>query len=145
MLFLAKRAIVEVDYEQIKKLSKAKHWSLASLCGMLGKHSTWLANVKIGRNLPSPEEAAQMCALLGCYPRDILTREEDIALVEELIEREKTPSPTKEDAEFWEYLTTLKNGKQMRILFDTVKDASLDELKATVAFLETLRGKRDDD
>ena len=42
------------------------------------------------------------------------------------------------------YLDTLKNDPEQKMLFDLVADATVDEVKATVAFLKVLRGQRDE-
>lgn len=49
----------------------------------------WVSEWKRGKNLPSPEEAAQMCVLLQTTPEEILVKPEDIALVNSLLEQEK--------------------------------------------------------
>ena len=49
-----------------------------------------------------------------------------------------------EDGELAEYLTALKNDPQQRVLFNLVSDATVDEVRATVAFLRTLREQRDE-
>lgn len=142
---MAKRSTVAVDYEEVCSLIKQKHWSQASFAEMVGKHRTWIANVKLGKNLPSPEEAAQMCAILQCDPEEIITDAADVELVRGLIsdERQAQESRSVQSAEVNAYLDQLKSDSNYRILFDLVNNATLEEVKATVAFLETLRNRRD--
>lgn len=51
--------------------------------------SSWVSDWKRGKNLPSPEEAARMCAILQVEPEEILTEPSDIELVRSLIEQER--------------------------------------------------------
>ena len=94
---MAKRKTVSVNTDKIIFLAEANEWNKAAFARKVGKHSRWLSEVARGRNLPSPEEAAQMCLLLHTAPEEILLtegetaeetaqRQEDIALVRELME-----------------------------------------------------------
>lgn len=94
---MAKRKTVNVNTDKIIFLAEANEWNKAAFARKVGKHSRWLSEVARGRNLPSPEEAAQMCLLLHTTPEEILLTEgeteketaqyqEDIALVHELME-----------------------------------------------------------
>ena len=94
---MAKRKTVNVNTDKIIFLAEANEWDKAAFARKVGKHSRWLSEVARGRNLPSPEEAAQMCLLLHTNPEEILLAEgetaeetaqyqEDIALVRELME-----------------------------------------------------------
>ena len=94
---MAKRKTVNVNTDKIIFLAEANEWNKAAFARKVGKHSRWLSEVARGRNLPSPEEAAQMCLLLHTNPEEILLAEgetaeetaqyqEDIALVRELME-----------------------------------------------------------
>lgn len=49
--------------------------------------------------MPSPEEAARMCAILGVEPAEILTEPEEITTVAALIDAERLSSnqPAKEE------------------------------------------------
>lgn len=94
---MAKRKTVNVNTDKIIFLAEANEWNKAAFARKVGKHSRWLSEVARGRNLPSPEEAAQMCLLLHTTPEEILPNEgetaeetakcqEDIALVRKLLE-----------------------------------------------------------
>lgn len=94
---MAKRKTVNVNTDKIIFLAEANEWNKAAFARKVGKHSRWLSEVARGRNLPSPEEAAQMCLLLHTTPEEILLaegktaeetaqRQEDIALVQGLLE-----------------------------------------------------------
>lgn len=94
---MAKRKTVNVNTDKIIFLAEANEWNKAAFARKVGKHSRWLSEVARGRNLPSPEEAAQMCLLLHTTPEEILPTEgetaeetakcqEDIALVRKLLE-----------------------------------------------------------
>lgn len=104
---MAKRKTVNVNTDKIIFLAEANEWNKAAFARKVGKHSRWLSEVARGRNLPSPEEAAQMCLLLHTAPEEILLtegeteketaqRQEDIALVRSLLkemqEAKKAPA-----------------------------------------------------
>lgn len=55
----------------------------------MGKGRGWITEWKRERNLPSPEEAARMCAILQVEPEEILSEPSDIELVRSLIEQER--------------------------------------------------------
>lgn len=108
---MAKRKTVNVNTDKIIILAEANEWNKAAFARKVGKHSRWLSEVARGRNLPSPEEAAQMCLLLHTTPEEILLTEgetaeetakcqEDIALVqgllEEMQEAKKAPAAESE-------------------------------------------------
>jgi transcriptional regulator with XRE-family HTH domain len=48
-----------------------------------------------------------------------------------------------DEEELARYLDMLRTRPEMRVLLDTVKGATKEEVEANVHFLETLRGKRD--
>lgn len=69
---MPKRKTVKINTELVLGMVYAHSWSAASFSKMIGKHERWLSEVKRGKNLPSPEEAANMCALLNAKPEEIL-------------------------------------------------------------------------
>lgn len=85
---MPKRDTVQPNVDLIAGKVSAKSWSEASFSKMIGKHKRWLSEVRRGKNLPSPEEAARMCALLKTTPEEILTEQADIDLVKGLLDNE---------------------------------------------------------
>ena len=104
---MPKRDTVQPNVDSIAEKVSAKSWSEASFSKMIGKHKRWLSEVRRGKNLPSPEEAARICQLLKATPDEILLREgetpeatakclENIETVRKLGEAEgikETPDP----------------------------------------------------
>lgn len=92
---MPKRDTVQPNVDSIAEKVSAKSWSEASFSKMIGKHKRWLSEVRRGKNLPSPEEAAKMCTLLGVEPEKILTEPVDIERVIGLLENgaKETPDP----------------------------------------------------
>lgn len=86
---MAKRETVKVDVIKILELTALHGWSAATLAKRVGKHERWLSEVKRGKNLPSPEEAVRMCALLNTTPEEILVEQADIDLVNHLLDEER--------------------------------------------------------
>ena len=113
---MAKREVVQVDVNQVVKNVKSRGWSASTFCRMMERSVSWISGWKISppKNLPSPEEAARMCAILGVQPAEILTDQADVDKVTTLLEAErpKKIQPAIEDDELnkkflaiWEELT----------------------------------------
>lgn len=105
---MAKRKTVNIICNKVIPLIEENEWSNAAFSRKVGKYSSWFGEVLRGNNLPSPEEAAQMCLLLNTTPEEILlsageTEEDtaklqaDIALVHGLIEQEREQQGIKKD------------------------------------------------
>lgn len=97
--------------------------------------SSWVSDWKRGKNLPSPEEAARMCAILQVEPEEILTEPSDIELVRSLIEQErgikKDPIP--------------KDGAvspAAQELLDFLDSASGEELADVIKYIRYLKSQR---
>lgn len=101
---MPKKYTVKVNYEAIVDAidnHKVYRGNNTSFCLDMGfeNRTSWVSDLKRGRNLPSPEEAAQMCVLLQTTPDEILLHEgeteeetakcqKDIALVRDLIDQQ---------------------------------------------------------
>ena len=107
---MAKRDTVNVNCDNVLALIRANEWSNAAFSRKVGKYSSWFGEVLRGNNLPSPQEAAQMCVLLQTTPDEILlhqgeTEEEtakcqkDIALVRDLLDQQRTKKAPTEISE----------------------------------------------
>lgn len=100
---MPKKYTVKVNYEAIISAidnHKVYRGNNTSFCLDMGfeNRTSWVSDLKRGRNLPSPKEAAKMCSLLKKSPEEILLHQgeteeetakcqEDIALVRELLEQ----------------------------------------------------------
>lgn len=97
---MPKRDTVRPNMNSLAAKVSAKSWSEASFSQMVGKHKRWISEVRRGKNLPSPEEAARMCVLLQTTPEEILVEKADIDLVSAMLEneaaKEKAPGPQAE-------------------------------------------------
>lgn len=83
---MPKRDVVRPNINSIAKMVSDKSWSEASFSQMVGKHKRWISEVRRGKNLPSPEEAARMCVLLQTTPEEILVKQDEIDLVNLLLD-----------------------------------------------------------
>lgn len=140
---MPKRDTVQPNVDSIAEKVSAKSWSEASFSKMIGKHKRWLSEVRRGKNLPSPEEAARICQLLKATPDEILLREgetpeatakclENIETVRKLVEAEgikETPDPKIE-------------GVDDKIA-QFIRSASAEELTEISRYIEYLESKRD--
>ena len=53
----------------------------------------WISEWKRGKNLPSPEEAAKMCAVLQASPEELLSDPGDVEEVKKLLDGEAKKEP----------------------------------------------------
>lgn len=95
---MSRKKTVKIIYDAIKDPIKKLFRSNVVFCEAMGftGRDSWVSDLKRGRNLPSPEEAARMCVLLQTTPEEILSEEEDVELVRSLIEQERKKSVKKE-------------------------------------------------
>lgn len=112
---MPKKYTVKVNYEAIVSAidnHKVYRGNNTSFCLDMGfeNRTSWVSDLKRGRNLPSPEEASKMCSLLKKEPDEILLHEgeteeetakcqKDIALVRGLLDQQgakKAPTETSE-------------------------------------------------
>ncbi len=96
---MSKRKTVKLNIDFVKIRIKQLCRSNVVFCEKMGRtnHPTWVSDWcrTPPKNLPSPEEAARMCAILQVTPEEILTEPEDIELVKALIESQR-PAGQKE-------------------------------------------------
>ena len=104
---MSKRITVSVKqklFDLIDLYCKNEDITVAAFSRKVGKHNRWISEVKRGRNLPSPEEAARMCILLETTPEEILLHKgetdeetakclEDIQRVKELVAELRKEEP----------------------------------------------------
>lgn len=130
---MPKRDTVQPNVDSIAEKVSAKSWSEASFSKMIGKHKRWLSEVRRGKNLPSPEEAAKMCTLLGVEPKEILTEPVDIERVIGLLENgaKETPDPKIEGV-----------SAEAQEILDYIQDATPAELVEVCRYIGYLKSKR---
>lgn len=130
---MPKRDTVQPNVDSIAEKVSAKSWSEASFSKMIGKHKRWLSEVRRGKNLPSPEEAAKMCTLLGVEPKEILTEPVDIERVIGLLENgaKETPDPEIEGV-----------SAEAQEILDYIRDATPAELVEVCRYIGYLKSKR---
>lgn len=142
---MPKRDTVQPNVDSIAEKVSAKSWSEASFSKMIGKHKRWLSEVRRGKNLPSPEEAARICQLLKATPDEILLREgetpeatakclENIETVRKLVEAEgikETPDPEIEGV-----------SAEAQEILDYIRDATPAELAEVCRYIGYLKSKR---
>lgn len=130
---MPKRDTVQPNVDSIAEKVLAKSWSEASFSKMIGKHKRWLSEVRRGKNLPSPEEAAKMCTLLGVEPEEILTEPVDIERVIGLLENgaKETPDPKIEGV-----------SAEAQEILDYIRDATPAELAEVCRYIGYLKSKR---
>lgn len=135
---MSRRKTVQLNLPVVLPLIKKTCRSNVVFCERMGrmKQSSWVSDWQRtpAKNLPSPEEAARMCALLQVEPEDILPVPEDAALVRDLIEQERNAQkdPAHEsDAH-----------AATRQFFDFVNGASDSELLKVLDYIEFIKSQR---
>lgn len=139
---MPKRKTVKINTELVLEMVYAHSWSAASFSKMIGKHERWLSEVKRGKNLPSPEEAANMCALLNAKPKEILMLKgdspeetakclEDIEAVRKLVEADGIKEAPATEGEGMD-------GK----IAQFIRSASAEELDEIYRYIDFLESKR---
>lgn len=95
---MSRKKTVKIIYDSVKVQIDKHFRSNVVFCLAMGfeDRPSWVSDLKRGRNLPSPEEAARMCVLLQTTPEEILVEEADIELVRSLIEQERENGIKKE-------------------------------------------------
>lgn len=150
---MPKRKTVKINTELVLEMVYAHSWSAASFSKMIGKHERWLSEVKRGKNLPSPEEAANMCALLNAKPKEILMLKgdspeetakclEDIEAVRKLVEADgikEAPDPKTEGVK--KAPATEGEGMDGKIV-QFIRSASAEELDEIYRYIDFLESKR---
>lgn len=89
---MSRRKIVKLNLDFVNKRIKECFRHNVVFCEKMGRGPNWVTDWNRQpkpKNLPSPEEAAKMCALLQAQPEDILVEQDDIDLVRGLMEKEK--------------------------------------------------------
>lgn len=104
---MSRKKTVKIIYDSVKVQIDKHFRSNVVFCLAMGfeDRPSWVSDLKRGRNLPSPKEAARMCVLLQTTPEEILVEEADIELVRSLIEREREKGIKKERPADGEALT----------------------------------------
>lgn len=119
---MPKRKTVQLNLDVISGLIKTECRSYTVFCEKMGRANNWVTDWHRRdthgdpkpKNLPSPEEAAQMCAILQVSPEEILTEQDDIVLVQGLIDSQKEkPTPVSEDGLSDDELEVLKYYRQL--------------------------------
>ena len=85
---MSKRITVKLNMGVVSQKIKHICRSNVVFCEKMGRPNR-------GKNLPSPEEAARMCAILQVMPEEILTEPKDIDLVKGLIESQRSEQTEK--------------------------------------------------
>ena len=141
---MSRRKVVKLKLEVVNPLIKKVCRNYTIFCEKMGRGANnWVAdwnrkdengNPK-PKNLPSPEEAARMCAILQVEPEEILSEPSDIELVRSLIEQErgikKDPIP--------------KDGAvspAAQELLDFLDSASGEELADVIKYIRYLKSQR---
>lgn len=87
---MSRRKTVALNLDFALSSIRAQFRSNVVFCEAMGfgNRSSWVSDWKRGKNLPSPEEAAKMCAVLQVRPEDLLATPDDIKIVRDLLKSE---------------------------------------------------------
>lgn len=118
--------------ERIRELREERGLTQKELAEAIGVDRTAIAKYESGASGAKSEMLEKLANYFGVTTDYILGRT-----------NEKTPAPVvqseSEEEEIREYLQQIKDDPSTRMMFDLVRGATLEEVKATVAFLKALR------
>ena len=137
---MSRRKTVALKMEFVNARIKEKCRHNVVFCELMGREDqpTWVTDWNRKpkpKNLPSPEEAAKMCAILQATPEEILVEQDDIELVKIIIDRERTSQ--KEPA------TQTGDGLDdlQRQAFDLIKKIPTEQLQTVIGVLKAILGE----
>lgn len=99
---MSRRKVVQLKLDFVNKRVKERFRHNVVFCEEMGRGPNWVTDWNrkpTPKNLPSPEEAARMCAILQVEPEEILVSPEDVELVSSLIQSEKKENPADHEAD----------------------------------------------
>ena len=150
---MPRKNTVKINYENLKNAidqHKTYRGNNTLFCLDMGfeNRTSWVSDLKRGKNFPSPEEAARMCILLETTPEEILLHEgetdektakclEDIQRVKELVAELTAESEEKRSAK-GEALSPVEQE-----IFDFISAASVEEIAEVLRFIGYLKSKRE--
>ena len=118
--------------ERIRELREERGLTQKELAEAIGVDRTAIAKYESGASGAKSEMLEKLANYFGVTTDYILGRT-----------NEKTPAPVVqsggEEEEIREYLQRIKDDPQFRLMFDLSRTATLEEIKATVAFIKALR------
>lgn len=131
---MPKRKTVKINLDVVSRKIKATCRSNVVFCERMDRpnQNSWVSDWKRGRNLPSPEEAARMCAILQVTPEEILMEQADIELVQGLIDSQRSEQKEKLSANDSEE----QIGPKKQALIDKIKNMSDNEVDAFLTLLD---------
>lgn len=94
---MSRRKTVKLNLDAVNLKIKEVCRHNVIFCEKMGRAQNWVTDwnrknkngIPTPKNLPSPEEAARMCAILQTTPEEILVEQADIELVQSLIDSQK--------------------------------------------------------
>ena len=115
-------------YDRIERLCDDRDLSVTELCRRAGVSRAALSDLKMGRKQGlSAQSLTKIAASLDITVDRLLGKEPDPLI--------------NEDPELTEYLQMLKTRPECRMLFQLSKDASREDVEASVRIIEALRNK----
>lgn len=98
---MSRRKTVSLNLDFVLKRIKSEFRSNVVFCEAMGfgNRNSWVSDWKRGKNLPSPEEAAKMCAVLQASPEELLSDPGDVEEVKKLLDGEAKKEPPAEVGE----------------------------------------------
>lgn len=136
---MSRRKTVSLNLDFVLKRIKSEFRSNVVFCEAMGfgNRNSWVSDWKRGKNLPSHEEAAKMCAVLQATPEELLCDPGDVEEVQKLLDEEAKKSPAAQtgDGEREQLLSAID-----RALFELTEEQKLEALR----YIWSLQGKNDE-
>lgn len=119
--------------DKLIALRKAKGYSQKQLAEELGISRSTVSMYELGEREPNFDQLNALANLLGVSIADLIDDNKNYLF---LVDQAKA---RQEEDELAAYLELLRTRPEMKVLLDTVKGATKEEVEANVKFIEALR------
>lgn len=130
---MSRRKVVQLKLDFVNKKIKSTFRHNVIFCEKMNRGPNWVTDWNRKpkpKNLPSPEEAARMCAILQVQPEEILVNQEDVKIVQCLIDKERV------EVQIPAIIADSRDKREAVIkLLQILTPAELDQVETYVQFL----------
>ena len=113
--------------EKLKRIMDAQHTNANRIAKAMGISATAVGNWLNGKTYPQQLSMEKLAFVLGVSAADLAD--------DQLVDNKQVD----DERERREYIQMVKDSPEYRMMFDLAEDATMDQIKATVAFLKTIK------
>jgi transcriptional regulator with XRE-family HTH domain len=124
--------------DKLIAIRKEKGLTQTELAKLLHISRSTVSMYELGEREPNFKQLNEISKALNVSIADLIDNNRNAASLAAAAQRRQA------EAELQEYLELLRTRPEMKVLLDTVKDATKEEVEANVQFIEALRKSRQD-